>query len=156
MAGGWSTYCVRNGWVRWACSAWRRQGFRETKSSLRGGYKQSRARLYQGLYGGSWEKNERLWTYMKTGEASTSYNEKKLTMSMFRHCMRMAREVMKSLSLEVFKFWLDEALSNLTWIQFWLCFELKLGQNDLPRFSLLSHFIIWLIPSGEGLGNCVR
>lgn len=42
---------LRNGWESWTCSAWRRQGYRESKSSLRGGYKESRARLFTEVCG---------------------------------------------------------------------------------------------------------
>lgn len=46
MVGAWSTRGLGNGWESWTCSAWRRQGFRESKNSLGGGYQESRARLF--------------------------------------------------------------------------------------------------------------
>lgn len=47
------------------------------------------------------------------GQVQTRYKEDILTMRVVKHCNRMPREVVHAPSLEIFKFRLDRALSNL-------------------------------------------
>lgn len=131
MVGGWSTHGLRNGWESWTCSAWRRQGFREGKNSLGRAYKESRDRLFTEVCG----KRQTLWSYTESVEVSIIYEEKEIAMRTIRHWTRMARNVMKSLSLEDLKIWLDEAWNNLTWIQIGLVLSRNLdwmASQNLP------------------------
>lgn len=134
----WSIYRVKSGW-------WTRlvqPGEDKVSGKLRAAYnevmKKGQPGSLQRFTGREWKTMIINWT----GKFSTVCKEKKkITMRIPRHCIRMARDVMIFVSLEVFMTWLNEALRNITWIQVCPYFQQKLGLDHLLRSSC--YLLLW-------------
>jgi len=98
------------GWESWGCSAWRREGTRETFHYLKKAYKKDGHRHFSRACCNRTRGNG---FKLKLGRFRLDIRNKFFTMGMVRYWYRLPGEVVDAPSLETFKVRLDGALSNL-------------------------------------------
>ncbi|KAK4827495.1 hypothetical protein QYF61_018795 [Mycteria americana] len=98
-------------WVHesWGCSAWGREGSRETFQYIKGAYKKDGERHFTKACSDRTRGNG---FKLKEGRLRLDIRKKFLIMRVVRHWNRLPREVVDVPSLEVFKVRLDGALNN--------------------------------------------
>lgn len=70
----------------------------------------------------------------RKGNSNYLYGEKKTTSQWaWWDWSGLPGGVVETPSLRILKTWLDKALSNVTWLQAWPCFEWGVGPDDLQR-----------------------
>jgi len=127
---GWSGLehlLMRRGWGTGTASAWGRGGFREawqqipsTHRAGEHGWWDGRAGLFMvGGWGTSGKSRSKMFRL--------GIRKHFLTLGTVKGWIRLPRKVVQSLSLQVFKTWLDKALNKLLWAHSWACCEQKVG-----------------------------
>ena len=109
----WNTSATRTGWESWGCSAWRREGSRETLSQPSSTWRACK-KAGEGLVTRACSDRKRANNFkLREGIFVSDVRKKFFTVMVVRHWNRLPRDVMDASSREVFKAGLDGALSNL-------------------------------------------
>ena len=125
---GWSSSPKKRGWGNWACSAWRREGCKETSlhpSIINGVCKNEGNQLFTRVDN---DRTRRNWFKLKEGRFRLDFRGKFLTERAVRYWNRLLREAVGTPPLEVFKTSLDGALGSLVYYQIWSFMDIHVSR----------------------------
>lgn len=121
---GWSTCPVGRGWRTGACSAWRQDGSKHPTTDKEVIKTQSQPR-----HRGAWREGERQRVYVEWQWSRLDTRRNLFPMETVELWSSSIIEVVLSLSLQVFKTWLDKVLRKLFWSCPYPCLSRRLDQR---------------------------